>query len=73
MWIILRNLQKISRNALRFTKIFLAGKTDLTEVKAFEELPENAKKLCKRLEELMKVPINYISVGPGRAQTFKKE
>jgi len=47
--------------------------TDLTEVKAFEELPENARNYVKRLEELMRVPINYISVGPGRAQTFKKE
>lgn len=46
---------------------------DLTEVKAFEDLPENAKNYVRRLEELMKVPINYISVGPGRAQTFKKE
>ena len=48
-------------------------KNDLTQVKAFEELPENAKGYVKRLEELMKVPISYISVGPGRAQTFKKE
>jgi len=46
---------------------------DLTQVKAFEELPENAKNYVKRLEELMKVPINYISVGPARSQTFKKE
>lgn len=46
---------------------------DLTQVKAFKELPENAKSYVKRLEELMKVPITYISVGPGRAQTFKKE
>jgi adenylosuccinate synthase len=46
---------------------------DLTEVRAFEELPENARNYVKRLEKLMKVPINYISVGPGRAQTFKKE
>lgn len=46
---------------------------DLTEVKAFEDLPENAKNYVRRLEELMKVNINYISVGPGRAQTFKKE
>ncbi len=46
---------------------------DLTQVKSFEELPENAKGYVRRLEELMKVPIGYISVGPGRAQTFKKE
>jgi adenylosuccinate synthase len=48
-------------------------KDDLTEVKSFEDLPENAKNYVRRLEELMGVPINYISVGPGRAQTFKKE
>lgn len=46
---------------------------DLTEVKAFEDLPENARNYVSRLEELMKVPIRYISVGPGRAQTFKKQ
>ncbi|MCC4769080.1 adenylosuccinate synthase [Methanosarcina sp. DH2] len=48
-------------------------KSDLTEVKAYGELPENARNYVRRLEELMKVPVNYISVGPGRAQTFKKE
>jgi adenylosuccinate synthase len=47
--------------------------TDLTEVKTFEELPENARNYIRRLEELMEVPINYISVGPGREQTFRKE
>ncbi|AKB24017.1 Adenylosuccinate synthetase [Methanosarcina sp. MTP4] len=46
---------------------------DLTGVKAFEDLPENARNYVSRLEELMKVPIRYISVGPGRAQTFKKQ
>ncbi|MCQ1534339.1 adenylosuccinate synthase [Methanosarcina sp. KYL-1] len=46
---------------------------DLTEVKAFEDLPENARNYVMRLEKLMGVPVRYISVGPGRAQTFKKE
>ncbi len=46
---------------------------DLTQVKSFDDLPENAKGYVKRLEELLKVPITYISVGPGREQTFKKE
>jgi adenylosuccinate synthase len=45
---------------------------DLTVIKTFSELPENARRYIKRLEELMKVPINYISVGPDRAQTFRK-
>ncbi|HII01695.1 TPA: adenylosuccinate synthase [Methanosarcinaceae archaeon] len=46
---------------------------DLTGVKAFKDLPENARNYVDRLEELMGVPIRYISVGPGRAQTFKKQ
>lgn len=50
-----------------------AWNADLTEVKTFEALPENAKKYVFKLEELMGVPIRYISVGPGREQTFKKE
>jgi adenylosuccinate synthase len=45
---------------------------DLTTVKAFKELPENARHYVKRLEELMKISINYISVGPDRTQTFRK-
>lgn len=48
-------------------------KADLSKVQSFEELPANAQNYVKRLEELMGVPIRYISVGPGRAQTFKKE
>ena len=46
---------------------------DLTEVKSYSDLPENARNYVERLEELMKVPVKYISVGPGREQTFKKE
>jgi adenylosuccinate synthase len=45
---------------------------NLTTIKAFKELPENARHYVKRLEELMKVSINYISVGPDRTQTFRK-
>ena len=39
---------------------------DLTQVKAFEELPENAKGYVKRLEELMKVPINLYFSRSGQ-------
>ena len=47
-------------------------KNNLTAVKTFEELPENARHYVRRLEELMEVSINYISVGPDRIQTFRK-
>lgn len=45
-------------------------KTDITGMKSYEELPENAKKYLARLEKLMGVRISVISVGPDRNQTI---
>ncbi len=47
--------------------------SDISGAKSVEELPENAKKYLKRLEELVGIPINIISVGPGREQTIVME
>jgi adenylosuccinate synthase len=43
---------------------------DLSQVKSWKELPANAKKYLKRLEELFSTPIKIISVGSKRAQTI---
>ena len=43
---------------------------DITNIKSYEQLPENAKKYIDRLEELMGVRISIISVGPDRNQTI---
>ncbi len=45
-------------------------KTDITGVRSFEELPENARTYVKRLEELAGCPIVMVSVGPRRDQTM---
>ncbi len=45
-------------------------KTDISGMKKYEELPENAKKYLARLEELMGVRISIVSVGPARTQTI---
>ena len=46
---------------------------DITDIKEYEKLPENAKKYLARLEELLEIPISIVSVGPDRDQTiFKK-
>jgi len=45
-------------------------KTDITDAKSFDELPENAKSYVKRLEELAGCPIVMVSVGPRRDQTI---
>ena len=48
---------------------------DISDVKKFDELPQNAQKYVKRIEELLEVPICIVSVGPDRNQTLilKKE
>ncbi len=45
---------------------------DLTGVKSYDELSENAKAYVNRLEELTGVSINIVSVGPGRKQTLTR-
>jgi len=43
---------------------------DITKVRSYDKLPNNAKKYLRRIEELLKVPISIISVGPKREQTI---
>ena len=43
---------------------------DLTNIEKFEDLPENAKKYITRIEELIDVNIDLVSVGPNRTQTI---
>ena len=42
--------------------------TDTTGVRAWRELPSQARAYVERLEELAGVPISHVSVGPERAQ-----
>ena len=43
---------------------------DITGVRSWDELPENAVKYLKRIEEITGVKVGIVSVGPDRAQTF---
>jgi len=43
---------------------------DLTGVRSFDELPENAKAYVRKIEEVTGVPLAILSVGPGREQTI---
>ena len=45
-------------------------KTDISKIKNWNELPENAKKYLNRLEELFEIPISIVSVGADREQTI---
>ncbi len=43
---------------------------DISKVKSYDMLPNNAKKYLRRIEDLLKVPISIVSVGPKREQTI---
>lgn len=43
---------------------------DISKVRIYDALPDNAKKYLRRVEELLKTPISVVSVGPSREQTI---
>lgn len=43
---------------------------DLKECKGYDELPANARHFIERIEELAKVPVMAVSVGPDRSETI---
>ena len=51
---------------------FKGWKKSISNVKTYDELPEQAKVYLNRLEEILEVPIKIISVGPDRDQTIFK-
>ena len=46
---------------------------DLSNIKSFDDLPVNAKEYIKKIEELTKIKVSMISVGPDRNQTIIRE
>ncbi len=43
---------------------------DISNIRRYEDLPEPTKNYIKRIETLAGVPVDIISVGPGREQTI---
>jgi adenylosuccinate synthase len=43
---------------------------DISDIRKFEDLPENAIHYLQRIEELTETPIDIVSVGPGREETI---
>lgn len=41
--------------------------------RAWDELPENARRYLQRIEQLASVPIGWVSVGPERGEMFRVE
>lgn len=45
---------------------------DITQIKKYEDLPENAKKYLKYIEDYLGVPIEWVGTGPGRESMLSK-
>jgi len=43
---------------------------DISGIRAYDDLPENARKYLERIQELAATPIQIVSVGPGRDETI---
>ncbi len=49
-------------------KSFAGWETDITGMSKYDELPENMKNYIEYINKFLKVPVKYISNGPGRDQ-----
>jgi adenylosuccinate synthase len=47
-------------------------RVDITEARAFADLPTEAQQYVTRIEDLLGIPATWISVGPGREQTIER-
>jgi adenylosuccinate synthase len=52
-------------------KCFKGWNTDITNAKTFADMPAEMDSYIKYLNEFLKVPVKYISNGPGREQLVK--
>lgn len=49
---------------------FAGWNTDISGIRKYEDLPENARKYVERMAEVTGIALGIISVGPGREQTI---
>ena len=45
---------------------------DISGVREFGSLPKEARQYLRRIEELVEVPIGWVSVGPGREAMIRR-
>lgn len=61
------------RRAEPLWETHLGWREDITAAKHWEELPTEAQRYLRRIEELVGVPVAIVSVGPDRAQTIVRD
>ena len=62
--------QNVFYNAKPVYETYAGWSEDITSVRSFDDLPENAKKYITAIEDFIEIPITFISVGPERNQNI---
>ena len=62
--------QRVLYDGKPIYKTFKGWEEDISDTTSFEELPNEAKEYIKFIEDFIKVPITFISVGPERNQNI---
>ena len=62
--------QNVFYNAEPVYETYAGWSEDITSVRSFDNLPENAKKYITAIEDFIEIPITFISVGPERNQNI---
>ena len=62
--------QKVAYEAEPVYETMQGWNEDITNIDKFEDLPSNAQKYIKSIEDFIGVPITFISVGPERNQNI---
>ena len=62
--------QNVLNSAEPVYETFEGWTDDISTVKSFEDLPNNAQSYIKAIEAFIEVPITFISVGPERTENI---
>jgi len=66
------NVDKLAKVECRYETLKGFGQ-DITGVDSFDELPAQAKRYVKTIEDAVGIPVTIIGIGPARKQTiFRK-
>jgi len=65
------NLEELAQIEVEYESL-PGWKTSIANCKNFNDLPNEAKKYIERLEEILRIPVSWVGVGPGRKDMVTK-
>ena len=65
------DLIKLGKVEVEYTTL-PGWETDITKIKTYDELPENAKSYLKFIEDYLGVPVQWVGTGPARDSMLEK-